>query len=184
MIQTEDKNKLYDEYKYIVDVIIHKYYNTALSNGVDLKEMESEAYLGLSEALNNYKSDQNSSLATFITICVTRHCQKLIKRSYGQKAQMFNNLYSLDYDYEGQTLAEKISDTTNDPLTNLTTKENYQELVTNIKTSLSAQEYEVFKLYINGLDYQTIALILKKSSKQVDNSIQRIKHKIRDILRS
>ena len=31
---------------------------------------------------------------------------------------------------------------------------------------------------------QTIALLLNKQPKQVDNAIQRIKHKIRDIIKS
>ena len=148
---------------------------------IEVKELESEAYLALSEALNNYKEDQNSELSTFISLCVNRRCQKIIKRSHNQKAQVVNNTYSLDYDYDGTTLADTIIDNTNDPLTNLTTEENYQELLTNIQKNLSFQEYAVFKLYINGFDYQTIALILKKNSKQIDNTLQRLKHKIRDI---
>ena len=53
-----------------------------------------------------------------------------------------------------------------------------------IKEQLSDSEYEVFNYVINDFDYQTIALIINKSPKQIDNTIQRIKHKIRDIIMS
>ena len=51
----------------------------------------------------------------------------------------------------------------------------------NIKKDLSENEYEIFNYMINGFDYQTIASILKQTPKQIDNAIQRIKKKIRDI---
>ena len=70
----------------------------------------------------------------------------------------------------------------NDPLNKLAEEQEYNELLIKIKGILSESEYEVFKLYSNGFDYQTIALITNKNSKQIDNTIQRLKHKIRDIL--
>ena len=96
-----------------------------------------------------------------------------------------NNTYSLDYDYneEGATLKDFISDEREfDPLYNLTNKENYEELLEKIKDSLSESEYEVFKFLINGFDYITIAKLTDKNPKQIDNTIQRLKHKIKEIL--
>ena len=111
--------------------------------------------------------------------------QKLIKKYSSEKARVLNNTYSLDYDYneDGTTLKDLISDSkASDPLNNLTEKQQYEELLIKIKNVLSDSEYQVFKLYSNGFDYQTIALIMNKNAKQIDNTIQRLKHKIRDIL--
>ncbi len=180
----EAKNELYKKYKYIEDILIKKYINMANVLNIDLNELNSEAAFAFSDAINSYKSDKNTKISTFISLCIDRRLQKLIKKYNSEKAKVLNNTYSLDYDYEeGVTLKDLISDASiNDPLNKLQEKQSYEELIINIKNALSESEYEVFKLYSNGFDYQTIALIMNKSAKQIDNTIQRLKHKIRDIL--
>lgn len=185
MIDT-DKNALYEKYKYIVDVLLHKYQGMAIKSGIELSELEQEGYLALSNAINSYDQNKNTSFSTFITLCVDRRLKKIIKRYMGEKAQAFKNIYSLDYNFnqEGVTLQDLVSDDLEfEPLNNLTLKENYQELVAKIKKSLSEMEYEVFLYVINELDYQTIAILMNKNPKQIDNTIQRIKLKIRDIIK-
>lgn len=181
----EAKNNLYEKYKYIVNIFIHKYHSIAMSLNIDIHELEQEAYLSFSDALNSYRSDKNAKLSTFISLCVDRRIQKIIKKYSTDKAKILNHAYSLDYDYneEGITLKDLISDEReNDPLNNLTSKENYEELMLKIKENLSVSEYEVFTYMKNDFDYLTIAELLNKNPKQIDNTIQRVKHKIRDII--
>lgn len=179
------KNELYEKYKYIEDILIRKYLNIANSLNIDISELISEASFAFSDAINSYQNDKNAKLSTFISLCIDRRLQKLIKKYNSEKARVLNNTYSLDYDYEeGVTLKDLISDASvNDPLNKLTEEQEYDELIDKIKDSLSLSEYEVFKLYSNGFDYQTIALLTNKNAKQIDNTIQRLKHKIRDILK-
>lgn len=179
------KNELYKKYKYIGDILIKKYHSIAGVLNIDVNEMISEASFAFSDAINSYQEDKNTKLATFISLCIDRRLQKLIKKYSSEKARVLNNTYSLDYDYneDGTTLKDLISDSSSDPLINLAEKQEYEELLSKIKEVLSESEYEVFKLYSNGFDYQTIALITNKNAKQIDNTIQRLKHKIRDIIR-
>ena len=51
-----------------------------------------------------------------------------------------------------------------------------------IKKELSDSEYEVYSLMISGLKYNEISILLDKNLKQIDNTIQRVKTKIRKIL--
>lgn len=181
------KNELYLKYKYIVDIFMHKYHNIATSLNIDLNELEGEAYLSFSDALNSYQKDKNVKLSTFISLCVDRRMKKVLKKYSTEKARMLNNTYSLDYDYneEGTTLKDLIQDESiSDPLNTIENNENYEELIKKISDSLSDFEYEVFEYYISGFDYQTIATLTEKEPKQIDNTIQRLKHKIRDILKS
>ena len=183
----EAKNELYLKYKYIVDIFIRKYYNIATFLNIDLHELEGEAYLSFSDAINSYHKDKNAKLSTFISLCVDRQIKKVLKKYSTEKARALNNTYSLDYDYneEGTTLKDLIQDERiDDPLNTIESKENYEELITKIKDSLSSFEYEVFEFYINGFDYQTIATLTEKEPKQIDNTIQRLKHKIKDILKN
>ncbi len=179
------KNKIYDQYKYIVQIILKKYQRIAFNAGLDLNELEQEAYYAFSDAIKNYREDKNTKFATFLTLCINRRIKKIIKRALGEKAKIINNTFSLDYahDEDGSTLQDVLSDNLKtDPLYNLEIKENYEELLTNIKKCLSQSEYEIFIFLRNEFDYQTIASITKKNAKQIDNAIQRVKNKIKDIL--
>jgi RNA polymerase sporulation-specific sigma factor len=56
------------------------------------------------------------------------------------------------------------------------------DLTKKIEDCLSHSEYEVYALMISGLKYGEIALLLNKNPKQVDNTIQRVKNKIKKVL--
>ena len=180
----EAKNLLYEKYKYIIDILMKKYYSSQRELALDPHELEQEALYAFSDALNSFDKTKEVKLSTFITVCVDRRIKKMLKRYSGEKAKLLNSFYSLDYDYEeGLTLKDMISDESTDPLYNLTLKEDYQELVTKIESSLSPAELETFKLIKNGLDRSTIMLLTNRNEKQVDNAIQRLKNKIRDIIK-
>ena len=59
----------------------------------------------------------------------------------------------------------------------------YVELLQNkLMENLSALENRVLYLHLLGTDYKTIARLLDKSPKTVDNALQRIKSKMEKIL--
>lgn len=183
----EAKDILFEKYQYIIDIIVKKYYYVASRMGIDYKELYSEALVGFSDALVSYQDDKDASLATFISLCVNRRVQKVISKAGTIKNKIMQESYSLDHVYEqfGLPLIELISDNNeNDPLSNMTKDEEYEELLNTIKEELSEAEYEVFTLMINNLDYNTIALILNKMPKQIDNAMQRIKNKVKSILKA
>ena len=66
--------------------------------------------------------------------------------------------------------------------TALSKKEEYEELVKKIDSILSPNENDVYKLLIRGFNYHDIAKILGKEPKQIDNTIQRIRQKIKDLI--
>ena len=92
---------------------------------------------------------------------------------------------SLDYDYvtTGMQLKDIIKDENSDPLIQFSDLENEEMLIKNIKKRLSAKEDEVFDLLLKGFNYKEISLTLDKSEKQIDNTIQRIRGKVRNLLK-
>ena len=137
-----------------------------------------------SDALHSFNEKKNVKLSTFLSVCIDRRIRKVIKKYSGEKAKLLNSFYSLDYDYEeGMTLKDMISDEKTDPLYNLTIQEDYEELIKKIESSLSTAELEIFDYLKNGFDRNSIMLITSKNEKQVDNAIQRLKNKIRDIIK-
>ena len=186
--ENEDaKDVLFMKYKYIIDIVIKKYAFAAMKYGFEYKDLYQEALVGYSDAINSYKEDKNASLSTFITLCVDRRLQNTIKKAGRIKNKIFLESLSLDHVYEQYDipLRDVISDnSSNDPLINIMKDEEMDELLEIIEKSLSAGEYEVYKLLITGLTYLEIAEVLNKSPKQIDNAIQRIKNKVKVILKS
>lgn len=178
----EAKNILFDKYKTIIDIVVNKYGSMIKMLNIDFNDVYQEAYLGLFDALDSYKDDKNASLKTFISLCVERKIQTYIKKCSRLKNKLINESLSLEHVYENSEhpLKDLIGDDNkNNPLRNVVDEESVHELMTKIKAELSDSEYEVFSLLINGLNYQEIAVLLDKKPKQVDNSIQRLRTKIK-----
>jgi RNA polymerase sporulation-specific sigma factor len=181
------KNIVFEKYKYIIDVILKKYERIIKKLSIDYKEIYSEALYGFSDALNSFDEKKEASLPTFITLCIERRLNKYFRFYNSKKQQIRLETFSLDYVYDGNgddyTLSDVISDNHEyDPLTNISRQEAYNELCLKIKNVLSEFEYQVFLDMAYGLNYNEIALILQKEPKQIDNTMQRIKNKIKNIV--
>lgn len=181
----EAKDIIYEKYKYIIDIIFNKYKNMARLLNIETSDLYQEAMLGFSDALKSYKDDKDTSLPTFITICVERRLQVTIIKAGRLKHKFINDSLSLEevYGEYSVPLMEMISDNdVNNPLNNLMNEEGLKELIEAIKDELSDAEYEVYQLKLNGFGYAEIATLLDKNLKSVDNTMQRIRAKIRKIL--
>lgn len=179
------KDILFEKYKYIIDIEIRKYTNVAKKLGYDLNDLYQDALVGFSDALISYRDDKNSALPSFITLCVDRRLLASVIKAGRKKNKLMSESLSLEYTYSSfaSPLMDLLSDNSaNDPLENILKEENLQELITEIENSLSKSEYEVYSLMINGLKYDEIAELLNKNLKSVDNTIQRVRNKIKKIL--
>lgn len=178
----EAKEILYNKYLYIIETEIKKYSKAAYILGYDQTDLFQEALVGFSNALANFREDKDASLSSFITLCVDRKVNSSIKKASRQKNKLVNNSLSLEESYGccNTPLMNIISDKNeNNPLENIVREENITKMEEKIKTLLSEKEYEVFLLLQKGLKYDKIAEVLKINTKKVDNTIQRIKSKIK-----
>lgn len=181
----EAKEIIYNKYKYIIDVIIKKYVYTAKKLGVEYNDLYQEGLVGFADALNHYDESKKVQLSTFLSLCVERRLQNAVLKASRLKNKILLDSLSLDHVYgEHQIpLSEMISEPMSDPAFGISKQEELDELLQKIKQNLSNNEYEVFNFLIHGLTYQDIALVLNKTPKQVDNAIQRLKNKIKSILK-
>ena len=181
----EAKDLLFEKYKYIIDIEVKKYMAMANMLGYDYNDLYQDALVGFADALNSYREDKEAALPSFITLCVNRRLQVSIIKAGRIKNKLISDALSLDHKYDSLSapLRDILSDgSENDPLTNIVKDEKYEELQSNIKAQLSDSEYQVYSLMISGLKYNEIAILLDKTPKQVDNTIQRIKNKIKVII--
>ena len=179
------RNIIYEKYHYIIDIIFKKYYKRALALAVEPSDLFQDALLGFTDAINRYKEEDQASFATFATMCVDRRIKTTLRNAQTIKNKIASDTVSLEYEYEDfLTLKDMIKDDRLvDPLDEVTDQEYYQELNNRIIKELSDNEKQVYQLMKESYNYHEIAKILNKEPKQVDNTMQRIKNKIKTLLK-
>lgn len=158
--------------------------------GGDSDDLIQEGMIGLFKAVRDYDSAQETSFGTFAQICVTRQLYSAIRASRRKKHLPLNSYISL-YDNE-EISEEKESEliqiqnvaATNNPEDLVIHKESEDSFMNELEGNLSELERKVLYLHLLGTDYRTIAKLLGKSPKAVDNALQRIKTKAEELLTS
>ncbi len=180
----ESREIILNRFKNVIDFYLTKYKNVFKNSGVDREEAYAEALYGFNDALNNYNEQKDCGFETFLSICIERRLIKVIRKYNTHKGKFNHSLYSLDYvmDEDGVSLLDTIMDESTDPLNVLSKEENKRDLEREIDKVLSDFEKEVYNYMIEGFTYKEISDFLDKDAKQIDNAMQRIKIKIKDII--
>ena len=178
------RNALYEKYSPLISYLVKKYSMKAMKLGLDMKDLMQEANLAFTDALNSYNPNKDASLKTFISICIERRLIKIINKNSTSKSLLDKGALSLDFEYgeEGGKLKDYIADSTLDPSLSFLEKEKLDDLKEKIEKDLSDFELAVYKYLLLGFNYQKIAIVLDKNPKQIDNTIQRIRFKMRHIM--
>ena len=169
---------LYEKYNYIIKSILNKYRRVFLALNIDLEEARQEANLAFSYAIYNYNEDRDTSLNTFVTLCVERRIRAVIKSKETMKSKVQSETISLNSD---NFLENTIDDFQYEPSKRIENIDMLKYINSKVKDLLSDKEKEVYNLLLQGMDYQEIAINLNKTPKQVDNTIQRIRIKLKNL---
>jgi len=172
---------LYEKYKYIIDVLISKYRRVFYALNIDIDEVKQEANLAFSYAIYNYNDNKEASLSTFINLCVDRKIRAVIKKYETNKNRAFSDSVSFDSTVSDISLENIIGDDKYEPLRNLENIDTIKYINKEVKNILSENELEVYYFMIEGYNYNEIAKMLNKTPKQIDNTIQRIRMKLKQI---
>ena len=158
--------------------------------GGDSDDLIQEGMIGLFKAVRDYDSAQEASFGTFAQICVTRQLYSAIRASRRKKHLPLNSYISL---YDNEEISEEKEfeliqiqnvASTNNPEDLVIHKESEDSFMNELEGNLSELERKVLYLHLLGTDYRTIAKLLGKSPKAVDNALQRIKTKAEELLTS
>ena len=125
-----------------------------------------------------------ASFASFAEMCVSRQMYSAIEASKRKKHLPLNSYISLyeEGEAEGDGKRVPLIDTIepqqeNDPEALYFSREYTEAFIGQLKESLSPFEDHVLYLHLLGTDYRTIAELLDKSPKSIDNALQRIRGK-------
>ncbi|MDY2847096.1 MAG: sigma-70 family RNA polymerase sigma factor [Oscillospiraceae bacterium] len=128
---------------------------------VSRDDLESEAYLAAFRAVRSFDADKCRSFSSYIAVCVTNRIISVLRSA----------------DKHIQPVAEEYLDVT-DSLTPETIIME-RELDAEMAQLLSEKEYSIFRLYLEGASYGSIAQTLGIPEKSVDNAVQRVRRKLK-----
>ena len=169
-----------DKYKFLVK----KKAKAMFLLGGENDDLIQEGMIGLFKAVQEYDEALETSFYSFADLCISRQMYTAIEASKRQKHIPLNSYVSLYDEGEDQPLIESI-ESLNDrnPEEMFLDKEYFQMIKIELEQNLSDLENRVLYLHLQGIDYQTIAKLLDKSSKSIDNALQRIKNKTEKIIK-
>ncbi len=186
-----------DGHSDVTDYLMEKYKDLVRSKarsmfilGADKDDLIQEGMIGLFKAVRDYDSGRDASFFTFAELCISRQIYTAVQASRRQKHIPLNNYISLygnisdDPDDSEKYLIDALKpDGDLSPEELLIDKENVVRLEQRIEESLSPFEKQVLDLYITGMSYVKIAAVLGKDEKSTDNALQRLKGKIKKIIK-
>ncbi len=174
------ENEILEKYKDTVVKISRGYFII----GGELEDIIQEGMIGLYKAIKNFSKNKNATFKTFAIMCIKHQIQTAIKKANTKKNLPLSNSVSL------QSFSEKSEEDEFLPVNlifqvspdeKIINRENYKYLVSAIKKTLSKKEFEVLKYYLRGYTYKEIADFLNLNQKSIDNSLSRIKNKLKNI---
>lgn len=152
--------------------------------GADEEDLIQEGMIGLVKAINDYRPDKGAAFKTFAFMCVRRQMLTAINNSNNMRNTPLNHYISI-YGDESNEYASPLDEVDSGVITNpeeiMMEKLRESDLIKLIDSKLSRFERQVLDEYLTGDSYEAIGERLGKSAKSIDNAVQRIRIKLRNI---
>ena len=160
--------------------------------GGDREDLIQEGMIGLYKAVRDYDMGRDVNFYTFADLCVSRQIYTAVQASNRQKHLPLNTYISIygqsisweeehsEYDWIDTLVVQ----TDNNPEEMMIAQENLEQMEQAILKELSELEKQVFELHLTGMNYTQIAKVLGRDEKSTDNALQRMKGKIKKIIKN
>ncbi|MBO4569969.1 MAG: sigma-70 family RNA polymerase sigma factor [Clostridia bacterium] len=185
----KELENLLETYSETVRAICRKYFLM----GGNQDDLFQEGMIGLLEAYRSFDKSRGSfnskEFKNFALLCIKRQIYDAIKKANNQKNMALNNYVSFtqknknndEFEMDFDNGAELANELAKNPEQIVLNREDSDLMLNELNKNLSDFEKEVLKLYLDGLTQSKIATKLDKDVKQIDNTIQRIKKKAKEI---
>ena len=139
--------------------------------------------IGLIKAIRSFDGSKGASFSTFANLCIKRQLITAVKLSNRKKHSPLNYYVSFytENDDDVALVDELQADQAFEPENQMLGQLESQKLAETIDKKLSKFERQVLEGYLAGKSYDELAEAFGKTYKSIDNAIQRIRKKLRDI---
>jgi RNA polymerase sporulation-specific sigma factor len=150
--------------------------------GAEHEDVVQEGMIGLYKAIRDFSEHGLSAFRSFAELCVTRQIISAVKSATRRKHQVFNTCLSLDAPPRGEDTADwresLVDPAAPDPQEVVLARGYCAEILGSAQEVLSDFEAGALSGYLQGLSYRIVARGLGCNVKQIDNALQRAKHKL------
>lgn len=167
--------------------LVYKNSTDFFLKGADFEDVMQEGFIGLFNAIKSYDESKNIPFTTYAYHCIRRQIINAVKNSNTDKYKPLNE--AIKSKKENLEQQEKMFYATpsiffEKPDEILLSKEFFKSLQKYLENNLSKFEKKVLFYLIQQYTCTEIAVILNDNPKRMGNTIQRIKRKIRNYLKS
>ncbi len=152
--------------------------------GADFDDLLQEGMIGLYKAIISYEGSRNHSFSAYASLCIHRQIQNAVKLANRKKNAPLNQYIPINYlggvQAEDEPMTLIIKDDS-DIEASFIAQETNAIVLSKVREILSAEQFALLQLFLNGDTYQHMADKTNKTTKQVDNMIQAIKKKLKTI---
>lgn len=175
---------IYEKYRPLIISKANKYFPLVKNKGVEINDLIQEGLIGLADAVRKYKDNRDAQFKTFANLCIEREIQTYVTKTNRFKHQTLNSALSLSAEIkDGETtFMEFLSDETANPINHVLDKDRIELIMDKLNNVLSDIEKQVFELKRANFSYKEIADLLGRNPKTIDNALQRIKIKFRNVI--
>ena len=155
--------------------------------GADFDDLIQEGMIGLYKAVNVYDKTKNHNFGAFASLCIHRQLQNAVKQSNRKKNSPLNSYLPIEYfggvneTADSKNIKLIIVDDNSDFEQDFIDKEMNAIMISKVKDLLTDKQFDLLKLFLNGATYDEMAEKLGITNKQVDNTLQAIKKKLKSI---
>ncbi len=175
----EANNILYKKYEPLIISIATKLIKYVPNSGLEINDMIQEGMLGLSNAIEYFRVSKETLFYTYAKTCIERKMIDLVISTRRLKHRALNDSVPIIDEENEIDLNYLISDNNNNPENILLKEEDEKELFEQANKVLTDLEMQVFELKLNGFEYKEIGDILELDYKKIDNTLRRIKTKLK-----
>ena len=153
----------------------------AYARGVmDVDDVYQEGMIALLKAVRNYREDTAGSFRTFAAVCVNNKMLSAVTAHMRDKNAPMRSYLSLSGREIPEDLLAAVSPET-DPEKLVIASEESAARNRRIETLLSPFERQVLRVYLSAYSYEEMSRQLGSSTKAVDNALQRVRRKLRNV---
>lgn len=146
------------------------------TSSADRDDLIQEGLIGLLNAVKTFSVAKGAGFKTYCYVCVQNRMLTELEKRFSNKQQALQNYVPLE-ELDSSVGSGEIDD----PFRIVAAQESHDLLMEKAKTLLSGLEQETLSLYLSGHSYEEMARQLNLTTKAVDNALQRVRRKLREM---
>lgn len=159
------------KYRSVVEAIASRF----TVSPIERDDLIQEGMIGLLAAIKSFDSSKGASFNTYCGICINNSIQTALRKFNRKKDFPADVVLPLEEEFvNGKSSVLSAEDS-------FLAQESVSMLTQQLDKNLSDFENDVLRLHMIGCSYNEIAKRLNKTPKAIDNALQRIRKKLKEV---